>query len=155
MVGPAAEREALVRHAARLFLVAGSLSVPLFAVVLRKGYGLGAMAMAGGGFHAPVFTVAWPTGEFGAMGLEGAVRIGYQKELAEVADWDERQALFEKLVEQAYEQGKAINMASYLEIDDVIDPAESRNWILRGLASLPPIPHWSERGTKKRMIDAW
>lgn len=155
MVGPEAESQALVRHASRLFLAAGSLTVPVFTIVLRKGYGLGAMAMAGGSFHAPVFTVAWPTGEFGAMGLEGAVSTGFQKELAEVPDWNERQQLFERLVGDAYEQGKALNMASYLEIDDVIDPAASRDWILRGLASLPPVVGWAARPTRKRMIDAW
>lgn len=155
MVGPEAESQALVRHASRLFLAAGAISVPVFTIVLRKGYGLGAMAMAGGGFHAPVFTVAWPTGEFGAMGLEGAVSTGFQKELAEVKDWDERQQLFEKLVSDAYEQGKALNMATHLEIDDVIDPAASRDWIVRGLASLPPVTGWAARTTRKRMIDAW
>ncbi|MCR9142870.1 MAG: carbamoyl-phosphate synthase large subunit [bacterium] len=155
MVGPEAESQALVRHASRLFLAAGSISVPVFTIVLRKGYGLGAMAMAGGGFHAPVFTVAWPTGEFGAMGLEGAVSTGFQKELAEVKDWDERQRLFDRLVSEAYEQGKALNMASHLEIDDVIDPADSRDWILRGLKSLPPIVGWAAREKRKRMIDSW
>ena len=155
MVGPEAESEALVRHAARLFLTAASLTVPVFTIVLRKGYGLGAMAMAGGGFHAPVFTVAWPTGEFGAMGLEGAVRTGFQKELAEIADWQEREKYFSELVARAYEQGKALNMAGFLEIDDVIDPAASRDWILRGLASLPPVVGWAARTTKKRTIDAW
>ncbi|MEQ9364329.1 MAG: carboxyl transferase domain-containing protein, partial [Leptospirales bacterium] len=155
MVGPEAESEALVRHASRLFLAAGSLGVPVFTLVLRKGYGLGAMAMAAGGFHAPVFTVAWPTGEFGAMGLEGAVSTGFQKELAELKDWNERQRYFEQLVDEAYEQGKALNMATYLEIDDVIDPAQSRDWILRGLASLPPVVGWAARTSRKRMIDAW
>src|SRR5262249_3030290 len=104
MVGPEAESRALVRHAARLFLTAASISIPIFTIVLRKGYGLGAMAMAGGSFHAPVFTVAWPTGEFGAMGLEGEVRTGFQTELAAVADWRERQKLFERLVAEAHER---------------------------------------------------
>lgn len=135
MVGPDAERLALVRKAGRLFQEGAVLKVPFFTIVLRKGYGLGAMAMAGGSFHSPVFTVSWPSGEFGAMGIEGEIRTGYQKELAEVKDWNERQRLFERLVKEAYERGKAINMASYLEIDAVIDPADSRKWILRGLAS--------------------
>ena len=103
MVGPQAETTALVRHAARMFVVGGSLTVPFFTVVLRKGYGLGAQAMAGGSFKAPLFTVAWPTGEFGGMGLEGAVRLGFRKELAAVEDDAERQALFEKMVARAYE----------------------------------------------------
>ena len=135
MVGPEAEKEATVRHVSRLFVTAASLQVPVFTIVLRKGYGLGAQAMAGGNLHAPVFTAAWPTGEFGAMGLEGAVRLGYAEELAAVEDPTERQALFDQMVARAYEQGKALNTASYLEIDAVIDPADTRHWILQGLMS--------------------
>ncbi|TGK36470.1 acetyl-CoA carboxylase family protein [Leptospira andrefontaineae] len=135
MVGPEAEKRGLVRKAAKFFEAGASLQVPVFTIVLRKGYGLGAMAMAAGSFHSPVFTISWPTGEFGAMGIEGEIRTGYQKELSEVKDWKERQILFERLVAEAYERGKAINMASYLEIDAVIDPAESRKWILRGYDS--------------------
>lgn len=135
MVGPEAEKEATVRHVSRLFVTASALKVPVFTVVLRKAYGLGAQAMAGGNLHAPVFTAAWPTGEFGAMGLEGAVRLGYADELAAVEDPAERQALFDQMVARAYEQGKALNTASYLEIDAVIDPADTRHWILQGLTS--------------------
>ena len=108
--------------------------MPTFAVVLRKGYGLGAMGMTAGGFHAPVFTVAWPSGEFGAMGLEGAVRLGFRKELEAVPEGAEREALYQRLVAQQYEAGGALNMAATLEIDAVIDPAETRRWVLRGLA---------------------
>ncbi|RYF78411.1 MAG: carbamoyl-phosphate synthase large subunit, partial [Comamonadaceae bacterium] len=111
------------------------LRVPFFTVVLRKGYGLGAQAMAAGGFDAPVFTVAWPTGEFGAMGLEGAVRLGYRKELEAVPLGPERDALFQQLVARQYEDGQAMHMAQTLEIDAVIDPAETRAWLLRGLQS--------------------
>ncbi|MFB5650049.1 carboxyl transferase domain-containing protein [Leptospira wolffii] len=136
MVGPEAEKKGLVRKAAEFFEAGASLKVPFFTIVLRKGYGLGAMAMAAGSFHAPVFTVSWPSGEFGAMGIEGEIRTGYQKELSEIKDWNERQKLFESLVKEAYERGKAINMASYLEIDAVIDPSESRKWVLRGLDSV-------------------
>jgi Acetyl-CoA carboxylase, carboxyltransferase component (subunits alpha and beta) len=135
MVGPEAEKEATVRHVSRLFVTAASLQVPVFTIVLRKGYGLGAQAMAGGNLHAPVFSAAWPTGEFGAMGLEGAVRLGYAEELAAIEDPAERQALFDQMVARAYEQGKALNTASYLEIDAVIDPADTRHWILQGLMS--------------------
>jgi len=135
MVGPEIEAEAQVRHVCRMFMVASHLRVPFFAVVLRKGYGLGAQAMTAGGFDAPVFTVAWPTGEFGAMGLEGAVRLGYRKELAAVPEGAERDALFKKLVAQQYANGEAIHMAQTLEIDAVIDPAETRTWLVRGLAS--------------------
>jgi len=135
MVGPEVERQAQVRHASRMFVAAAHLRVPFFAVVLRKGYGLGAMAMAGGGFHAPVFTVAWPSGEFGAMGLEGAVRLGYRKELEAVPAGPQRDALYQRHVDEHYAKGQAINMAATLEIDAVIDPAETRRWLVRGLAS--------------------
>jgi acetyl/propionyl-CoA carboxylase alpha subunit/acetyl-CoA carboxylase carboxyltransferase component len=152
MVGPDAERTGLVRHASRLFVNAASLRVPFFAIVLRKGYGLGAQAMAGGSFHAGSFTVSWPTGEFGAMGIEGAVRLGYRKELDAVSDAGERKALFDRMVADAYANGKALNMASFLEIDDVIDPAESRRWIRSGMRFRP------ERGSTAhdvRTVDTW
>jgi acetyl-CoA carboxylase carboxyltransferase component len=149
MVGPKAESTALVRHASRMFVAAASLRVPLFTVVLRKGYGLGAQAMAGGHFHAPFFTVAWPTGEFGGMGLEGAVRLGMRKELEAVVDPKQRDEMFQAMVAVAYERGKAINMASLLELDSVIDPADTRKWLLRGIKSAPT----SRR--ERRFIDTW
>jgi acetyl/propionyl-CoA carboxylase alpha subunit len=153
MVGPEAEKQATVRHVSRLFVTAASLTVPFFTLVLRKGYGLGAQAMAAGSFHSPLFTAAWPTGEFGAMGLEGAVRLGFAKELAAQPDEAARQALFDKLVAKAYENGKALNMASYLEIDAVIDPADSRTWLLRGLAAIPrPV---RGEGRKRPFVDTW
>ena len=134
MVGPAVEEQAQVRHVSRMFLAAAHLRVPFFAVVLRKAYGLGAMAMAAGGFHAPDGIASWPTGEFGGMGLEGAVRLGYRKELAAVPEGPEREALFQQLVDRQYEAGQALNMAATLEIDTVVDPAETRGWLARGLA---------------------
>jgi acetyl-CoA carboxylase carboxyltransferase component len=151
MVGPDIEAQAQVRHCCRMFVVESHLRVPFFAVVLRKGYGLGAQAMTAGGFDAPVFTVAWPTGEFGAMGLEGAVRLGFRKELEAVPEGAGRDALFKKLVEQQYANGEAMNMAATLEIDAVIDPAETRNWLINGLAAasldaLDGVPP---------MVDAW
>lgn len=153
MVGPEAEQTALVRHVSRMFVTAGSISVPFFSVIVRKGYGLGAQAMTGGSFHAPFFTVAWPSGECGAMGLEGAVRLGYRKELAAISDPQERQATFETMVDAAYQQGKAINMASHMEIDDVIDPLETRHWIIQGLRSVPAsIPG---EGRRRLFIDTW
>ncbi|MEU4324354.1 carboxyl transferase domain-containing protein [Nonomuraea dietziae] len=130
MVGPEAERTATVRHFSHLFVVGANLSVPLVTVVLRKGYGLGAQAMAGGSFKASMATVAWPTGEIGGMGLEGAVRLGYRKELEAAEDPD---ALFEQMVAAAYEHGKAVNAASVFELDDVIDPADTRRWITAAL----------------------
>jgi acetyl-CoA carboxylase carboxyltransferase component len=149
MVGPGMEAQAQVRHVSRMFVVAAALRVPFFGVVLRKGYGLGAMAMAAGGFHSPLFTVAWPTAEFGAMGLEGAVKLGYRKEL-EAAPEGERAALYERLVAAQYEKGNALNMAATLEIDAVIDPADTRDWLARGLASARVRPE-----TGARFIDTW
>ncbi len=153
MVGPQAEKQATVRRVSRMFVTAASLTVPFFTVVLRKGYGLGAQAMAGGGFSAPFFTVAWPSGEFGAMGLEGAVRLGFRKELEAIADPHERQQAFEQRVAAAYERGKALNMATHLEIDDVIDPADTRRWVLRGLRSVPAPARRDKR--KRPFIDTW
>ena len=153
MVGPDVERTALVRHCSRLFVTGANLSVPFFTIVLRKGYGLGAQAMAGGSFKAPFFTVAWPTGEFGGMGLEGAVKLGYRNELAAIEDPAERSALFEQMVARMYEHGKALSTATYFEIDDVIDPSESRFWISRALRSVPPPP--TRTGKKRPSIDTW
>jgi acetyl-CoA carboxylase carboxyltransferase component len=133
MVGPDTEATAQVRHVSRMFIAAAHLRVPYLSVVLRKGYGLGAMAMTAGGFHSPLFTVAWPTGEFGAMGLEGAVRLGFRKELEAAPEGPERQALYDKLVAQQYDRGSAIHMATTLEIDAVIDPVATRTWLARGL----------------------
>jgi len=135
MVGPDTEAQAQVRHVSRMFIAAAHLRVPLLAIVLRKGYGLGAMAMTGGGFHAPALMAAWPSGEFGAMGLEGAVRLGYRKELTAVPQGPQREALFQRHVDEHYAKGKAINMAATLELDAVIDPADTRRWLATGLAS--------------------
>jgi acetyl/propionyl-CoA carboxylase alpha subunit/acetyl-CoA carboxylase carboxyltransferase component len=153
MVGPEAEKTALVRHVSRLFVTGANLTVPFFTIVLRKGYGLGAQAMAGGSFKAPIFTVAWPTGEFGGMGLEGAVKLGYRKELAAIDDPAARKKLFEEMVARMYEYGKAVSFATYFEIDDVIDPAESRKWIMTALRSVPPPP--ARRGKKRPCVDTW
>jgi acetyl-CoA carboxylase carboxyltransferase component len=161
MVGPEAERTAQVRHFARLFVTGGSLSVPYVTVVLRKGYGLGAQAMAGGSFRAPALTVAWPTGEIGGMGLEGAVQLGFRKELEAEADPEARQALYDRLVAAAYRNGKALNAATGFEIDDVIDPADTRTRILAVLQSATPppaggLPPWRSRQAKKRpFVDTW
>jgi len=153
MVGPDVEKTAQVRHVSRMFVTAASLTVPFFAVVLRKGYGLGAQSMTGGSFHAPVFNISWPTGEFGGMGLEGAVRLGFKKELEAIADPEAREAEFRKRVDRSYAIGKAVNMAAHLEIDAVIDPMETRRWVIRGVKSVPPR---DDRGhSRKRFIDAW
>ncbi|MGH2912010.1 MAG: acyl-CoA carboxylase subunit beta, partial [Solirubrobacteraceae bacterium] len=154
MVGPDAERTATVRHFARLFVIGANLEVPIGTIVLRKGYGLGAQAMAGGSFKAPLFTVGWPTSEFGGMGLEGAVRLGMRRELDAIEDPEERERVFQATVGAAYEHGRGLNMAAYGEIDDVIDPADSRRWI----ATLfdHPTDDWRGRASKRRPnVDAW
>jgi len=129
MVGPDAEAEGLVRSAGDLFRVAGGLSVPTGTIVTRRGFGLGAQAMASGGFHEPRFTVAWPASEFGPMGLEGAVKLGFRKELEAIDDPAERQADLDRRVEELARAGRGLNVAAAFEIDDVIDPADSRHWI--------------------------
>jgi acetyl-CoA carboxylase carboxyltransferase component len=154
MVGPDAERTATVRHFARMFLAGANLTVPAGTIVLRKGYGLGAQAMAGGGFKAPLFTIGWPTSEFGAMGLEGAVRLGARRELEAIADPEERERAFQALVTAAYERGEGLSMAAYGEIDDVIDPADSRRWIAT-LFSEGAGEWWRRPGKKRPYVDAW
>ena len=153
MVGPEIEKTALVRHCCRMFVVGANLTVPFFTIVLRKSYGLGAQAMQGGSSHVPLFTVSWPTGEYGGMGLEGQVKLGYRKELMAIEDPIERKKVYEEMVDRAYTHGKAINMASYFEIDDVIDPADSRNIIVRALKAVPSPP--PRTGKKRPSIDTW
>ncbi|HTZ65087.1 MAG TPA: carboxyl transferase domain-containing protein [Solirubrobacteraceae bacterium] len=154
MVGPQAERTGAVRHFARMFLAGANLGVPCGTIVLRKGYGLGAQAMAAGGFKAGQFTIGWPTSEFGAMGLEGAVRLGMRRELEAIEDEQERERVFRATVAAAYERGQGISMASYGEIDDVIDPADSRRWIatlfgdVAGACARPPVE-------RRPYVDAW
>ena len=153
MVGPESEKTALVRHAGRMFVVGANIDVPLMTIVTRKAYGLGAQAMAGGSFKAPLFTVTWPTGEFGGMGLEGAVKLGYRKELQAIDDPAERKTAYEEMVADMYERGKAVNTASHFELDDVIDPADSRKWISAGLRSIPPRPPRTHK--KRPNVDTW
>lgn len=153
MVGPDAERTATVRHFSRLFVTGANLTVPLCTVVLRKAYGLGAQAMAGGSFTAPVATVSWPSGEIGAMGLEGAVHLGYRRELEAIEDADERRREFDRLVGEAYERGKAVNAASVFELDDVIDPADTRRWISETLVDHPGVREGG--GKRMRFVDTW
>ncbi|NUR04971.1 MAG: carbamoyl-phosphate synthase large subunit, partial [Streptomyces sp.] len=150
MVGPDAERTATVRHFARLFVTGANLRVPLVSLVLRKAYGLGAMAMMGGSTRAPLATAAWPSGEFGGMGLEGAVRLGYRRELAAITDPAERARVFEERVAELYERGKAVNAAAALEIDAVIDPAGSRAWILAALERCP-----APEAGHRPFVDTW
>ena len=152
MVGPETEANAQVRHVSRMFVVGSHLTVPYFTVILRRGYGLGAMAMAKGGFHESFFTAAWPAGEFGAMGIEGSVKSGFKKELEAAETIEDRNTLFNKLVTKMYEIGKAVNVAALMEIDAVIDPADTRRWIMQGLKSVPA--GRQEKGSHS-FIDTW
>jgi acetyl-CoA carboxylase carboxyltransferase component len=152
MVGPEAEETGLVRHVSRMFVVGSSMTVPFACVVLRKGYGLGAQAMAGGSFHRPLFTVAWPTGELGGMGLEGAVRLGFRRELDLIDDPDEREAAFSAMVSRAYEHGKALHVAEHFEIDDVIDPAATR---ARFVHVLDAAGSRTPGGGRRPFVDTW
>lgn len=152
MVGPEVEKTGLVRHAARLFVTASSLSVPFFTMVLRKAYGLGALAMVGGSMKTPAFVVSWPTGEFGGMGLEGAVKLGFRKQLEAIEDPVKRKETFDNLVQAMYERGKAVNTATYFEFDEVIDPVESRTWICMVIASQSSS---KKTGNRRPFIDTW
>ena len=153
MVGPDAEATGLVRHCSRLFVAGANLRVPLIAVILRKAYGLGAQAMAGGGMHEPLLTVGWPTAELGAMGLEGAVRLGFRRELEAIADEAEREGRIEEMVAAAHDHAKALNAATLFELDDVIDPAETRRVIAATLA--PAAPAAAGDGPSARFVDTW
>jgi acetyl-CoA carboxylase carboxyltransferase component len=153
MVGPEAEKTGLIRHCSRLFVIGANLTVPIFSVILRKSYGLGAIAMTGGSYQGAMFAVSWPTGEFGGMGLEGSVKLGYRNELAAIADPVERKAKFDEMVAAAYAGGKALSRGLAPSLDDVIDPADTRKWIVAGLKSLPPQPVRTEK--KLRWIDSW
>jgi acetyl-CoA carboxylase carboxyltransferase component len=154
MVGPDAERTATVRHFSRMFVTGANLSVPTATVVLRKGYGLGAQAMAAGSFKAPLFTVGWPTSEFGAMGLEGAVKLGMRRELEAIEDPGERERVYKATVAAAYERGRGVSMASYFEIDDVIDPADTRRWIATLFDDASPA-WWQRAGKRRPNVDTW
>jgi acetyl-CoA carboxylase carboxyltransferase component len=153
MVGPEAEKTALVRHAGRMFVTGANLTVPVFTIVLRKAYGLGAPAMAGGSLSAPFFLASWPTGEFFGMGIEGSVKLGFRKELAAISDPARRREHFDELVATRYESARAINQSTTFHIDDVIDPADSRRWIVLAM----DVAHGQEQHPAKRRpnIDAW
>ena len=153
MVGPEHERTALVRHCCRLFVIGANLTVPMVVVVLRKAYGLGAMGMAAAGFREPMLAVSWPTGEFGGMGLEGSIKLGRRNELAAIEDPEERRRVYERHVADLYEKGKALSIGAVYEIDDVIDPAETRRVVVEALRAVPkPAPR---EGKKHSWIDTW
>lgn len=153
MVGPHSEKEATVRHVCRVANTSASLTVPFVLVLLRKAFGLGAVGMSRGSFHGNTLTVSWPTGVMGGMGIEGAVSMVLKKQLAQIEDLEERQRVFDHAVAQGYEQGKALNVAKYLEVDAVIDPAETVGWIQRAMATAPPPK--ARDGKKRNCIDTW
>jgi acetyl-CoA carboxylase carboxyltransferase component len=150
MVGPKAEATGLVRHTARLLVAGAALRVPFVAVVLRRGYGLGAQAMVAGSLHEPLLTVAWPSAHLGPMGLEGAVKLALRKELEAIADEGERERRVRELTAAAEENARALNAATLFELDDVIDPAETRGLIARTLAAAEPA-----QGRGDRFVDTW
>jgi acetyl/propionyl-CoA carboxylase alpha subunit len=153
MVGPEAEKTALIRHCGRMYVAGANITVPYFVVVLRKSYGLGALAMSTGSFDETFFSISWPTGEFAGMGLEGSVKLGHRAELAAITDIPQRKALYDKYVAEAYAWSRALNAATVMEVDDVIDPAETRNWLVMGLDSVPPPT--ARTGKKRGWIDTW
>lgn len=155
MVGPEAEETALVRHVSRMFVVGASLTVPWACVITRKAYGLGAQAMAGGSFRRPLFTVAWPTGELGGMGLEGAVRLGFRRELDQIEDPAERAAAFDAMVARAYEHGRAVHVAEHFEIDDVIDPAVTRRRFVHALDAAGTTSSDGDARQRRPFVDTW
>lgn len=153
MVGIESEKSAAARHGVRMMTVGSNITVPIFAIVVRRCYGFGGTAMAGGGTSRPFFIISWPSGEFGGMAPQGAVQLGYRRQLDATSDPAARKALNDALVEDYYERGKAVTAAQYLDVDAVIDPAETRHWIIRGLkACPPPLPR---NGKKLPFIDNW
>jgi acetyl-CoA carboxylase carboxyltransferase component len=153
MVGPEAEKTALVRHCGRMYVAGANLTVPFMVVVLRKAYGLGALAMATGSFDETMFAISWPTGEFAGMGLEGQIKLGRRNELAAIENIQERKARYEEMVENAYAWSRALNAGTVFEVDDVIDPADTRRWVATGLHSAPPVT--PREGKKLKWIDTW
>lgn len=153
MVGPEAEKTALVRHCGRMYVAGANLTVPFMVVVLRKAYGLGALAMATGSFDETMFAISWPTGEFAGMGLEGQIKLGRRNELAAIENIQERKARYEEMVENAYAWSRALNAGTVFEVDDVIDPADTRQWVATGLHSAPPVT--PRDGKKLKWIDTW
>ena len=153
MVGPEAEKTALIRHCGRMYVAGANITVPYFVVVLRKSYGLGALAMSTGSFDETFFSISWPTGEFAGMGLEGSVKLGRRRELEAITDLAERKARYEKYVAEAYAWSRALNAATVSEVDEVIDPADTRKWMVMGLDALPPVV--PRDGKKRGWVDTW
>lgn len=158
MVGPEAEKTGLVRHSSRLMVASARLRVPFLAVVLRRGYGLGAQAMAGGSMHEPLLSVAWPGAHLGPMGLEGAVRLGLRRELEAIPDEEERERRVRELTAEAERNARAINAATLFELDDVIDPAETRDVLAAALQAATQEAATHDGGRPegdRRFVDTW
>jgi len=153
MVGPEAEKTALIRHCGRMYVAGANITVPYFVVVLRKSYGLGALAMSTGSFEETFFSISWPTGEFAGMGLEGSVKLGRRAELAAIKDIAARKARYDQLVAEAYDWARALNAGTVASVDDVIDPADTRKWLIMGLESAPPV--LPRDGKKRAWVDVW
>jgi acetyl-CoA carboxylase carboxyltransferase component len=153
MVGPDAEQTALVRHCTRLFNAGANMTAPLFTVVVRKAYGLGAQAMLGAGALVGFFSVAWPTAEFAGMNIEGAVKLGCRRELMAIEDSEQRLAEFQRRTAIGYDNARAVNAVMGGGIDDVIDPADTRSWIANSLKRLPPVPPRTAK--KYPYVDPW
>ena len=153
MVGPEAEKTALIRHCGRMYVAGANITVPYFTVVLRKSYGLGALAMSTGSFDETFFSISWPTGEFAGMGLEGSVKLGRRAELAAIENIQERKARYEKYVDDAYAWARALNAGTVNEVDDVVDPVDTRRWLVMGLNSAPPVI--PREGKKRPWVDTW
>lgn len=153
MVGPEVEKTGLVRHSARMFVIGANIRVPTYMVILRKSYGLGGQAMGGGNLRLPAFVVAWPTSEFGGMGLEGQVKLGQRARLEAITDLKERTTAYENMVKAAYDRGKGLNAGHVFEVDDVIDPADTRKWLMAGMKAGAPLV--SETQYRTPLIDVW
>lgn len=149
MVGPEAEKTGLVRHSGRMLSALANATAPMMTVVLRKAYGLGYYIM-GSQVLDPAVLLAWPTAEYGGMGLEGAVSILHKRELEAMGDLAERALRHRALTDALKAEHTAIETAAKFVYDNVIDPADTREMLLRTLETLPPVPPRTER---KRVIE--
>ncbi|MGH3632356.1 MAG: carboxyl transferase domain-containing protein, partial [Sciscionella sp.] len=143
----------LVRHCSRPFVVGANLTVPIFAVLVRKAYGLGRQSMLGGSMRAPQFTVTWPGAEYGSMGLEGQVRAGRKRELEAIDDPEEREQRFQELVDELFDKARAINAATAFSVDEVQDPVDTREWLAAGVQSLDPAT--LAKRERRSHVDTW
>ncbi|KRC53101.1 MULTISPECIES: carboxyl transferase domain-containing protein [unclassified Nocardioides] len=153
MIGPVSEATGLVRHCSRPFVVGANLTVPIFAVLVRKAYGLGRQSMLGGSMRAPQFTVAWPGAEYGSMGLEGQVKAGRRRELEAINDPEERDRRFQEMVDELFDKARAVNAAAAFSVDEVLDPVDTRAWLTAGIRSLDPAT--LAKRERRSHVDTW